>query len=64
MSNIKVKISTPVKSLRLKCLDCTSNQPGEIRCCEILDCPCWPYRMGRRPSQEELEMLKQHLERS
>jgi len=42
---------TPIKAIRLKCLDCTAGQPKIVRECHINDCPLWPYRMGRRPKE-------------
>ena len=49
---------TPVKAIRNKCLDCTCNQPKEIRLCTCIDCPIYPYRMGRRPDKVTLDTLK------
>lgn len=40
---------TPIKSIRLKCLDCCCGQPSEVRLCPAENCPLWPYRMGKRP---------------
>ncbi len=40
---------TPIKAIRAKCLDCTGNQPKEVRLCTCLSCPLWGYRMGVRP---------------
>ena len=40
-------------AIRLKCLDCCCDQPGEIRACPIKECPLYPYRMGRRLKPEE-----------
>jgi hypothetical protein len=34
--------------LRRYCLDC-SEGTAEVRRCAIIDCPFWPYRMGRNP---------------
>ena len=46
---------TPVKSIRAKCLDCSSGSMKEVRLCPVRNCALWPYRMGRRPRKEELE---------
>ena len=40
---------TPIKAIRDKCLDCTCDQPKEIRLCPVVSCALYPYRMGRRP---------------
>jgi hypothetical protein len=45
-----MKQLTPIKAIRAKCLDCTCQQPKEIRECQIKTCALWPYRMGRRPT--------------
>ena len=46
------KINTPIKSIRLRCLDCCAQNQHEVRLCESADCPLFPYRFGRRPSPE------------
>ena len=57
------KLDTPIKAIRNKCLDCTCNQPKEIRLCTIIDCACYPYRMGTRPSKATLDTMKQIYEK-
>ena len=52
-----MKQKTPIQAIRAKCLDCTCNQPKEVRECLVLTCPLWPYRMGRRPTEAEREAL-------
>jgi hypothetical protein len=46
---------TPIKSIREKCLDCSCQQPKEVRLCPVTTCALWPYRMGRRPTTSERE---------
>jgi hypothetical protein len=36
------------KHLRRQCLACAENS-AEVRRCAIIDCPVWPYRMGKNP---------------
>lgn len=48
-----IKKLTPMKSIRLKCLQCCCNQPKEVRLCTVKTCALYPYRMGRRPKPEE-----------
>lgn len=36
------------KHLRRHCLSCATT-PGEVRRCAVINCPFWPYRMGRNP---------------
>lgn len=40
---------SPIKAIRAKYLDCVGQQPSEVRKCPAVDCPLWPYRMGRNP---------------
>ncbi len=40
---------SPLRALRLKCLDCCNGSAQEVRLCTALDCPNWPFRMGRNP---------------
>lgn len=46
-------VRTPVKAIRAKCLDCTCDQPAEVRRCPAENCPLHPYRMGHRPKAAE-----------
>ena len=40
---------SPLRALRLKCLDCCDDSAQEVRLCTAVDCPSWPFRMGRNP---------------
>lgn len=46
-----MKIYTPLKAIRKKCLDCCSGQVVEVRECPCKHCTLWPYRMGHRPEK-------------
>ena len=52
--NLEIKIATPIKSIRKKCLDCTCGQSKEVKLCTAYGCSIWPYRMGRRPTPVDL----------
>ena len=51
-------VPTPIKTIRLKCLDCCCGSTKEVRLCPSLDCPNWPYRLRKRPTPE---MKEQYL---
>ncbi len=53
---------TPIKAMRKMCLQCTVNQPKEIRLCTIIDCACYAYRMGTRPSKATLDTMEAFYE--
>jgi hypothetical protein len=40
---------SPLKALRLRCIDCCADQPSEVRLCTAVTCPSWPFRMGSNP---------------
>jgi hypothetical protein len=40
---------SPMRALRLKCLDCCNGSGQEVRLCTAVDCPSWPFRMGKNP---------------
>lgn len=46
-----MKSITPMKAIRLKCLDCVNGQIQEINKCHIKKCPLWIYRTGHRPKE-------------
>ena len=51
---------TPIKAMRKKCLDCTCGQNIEIRECPVIECPLYPYRMGRRPDKATIDTLNEY----
>ena len=40
---------SPLRALRLKCLDCCNDSSQEVRLCTAVDCPSWPFRTGKNP---------------
>ena len=43
------KPMSPMKAIRRKCLDCCCGQIIEVKLCEAIACPLWPFRAGRHP---------------
>jgi len=48
------KPMSPLKALRLRCLDCCTFSPNEVRLCVAVDCPNWPFRLGKSPWRQPL----------
>ena len=46
------KIS-PLKAIRLKCLDCCLNQYTEVKECNAENCPLHPFRFGKNPYSQK-----------
>lgn len=42
---------TPLRSIREKCLDCSCQQPTEVRDCPVTSCALYPFRMGKNPNR-------------
>ena len=40
---------SPLRAIRAKCLDCSCYQASEVRLCEAIKCPLWPFRAGKHP---------------
>jgi len=47
-----MKVLTPLKAVREKCLECSANQPKEVKLCDISDCPLYLYRFGKNPNRK------------
>lgn len=43
---------TPIKSIRAKCIDCSAGQPKEVKLCPDMECPLFPYRLGKNPNRK------------
>lgn len=61
-------ITSPLKAIRAKCLDCCCDQTTEVKLCPASDCPLHPFRFGKNPfrkrelTDEQREALCQRLE--
>lgn len=42
---------TPVKAIRAFCMECVVWQETEVRECTALNCPLYPFRMGKNPGR-------------
>ena len=63
-----MEATTPMKAIRLKCLDCCCRSAHEVNLCNLEKCPLHPYRFGKNPyrkkieyTEEQREMLKQRF---
>jgi hypothetical protein len=55
------KSQSPLQAIREKCRDCSCYQLNEIRACEAVNCPLWPFRAGKHPWWGEGEKTGQTL---
>lgn len=40
---------SPIRAIRLACIECCGGSVGEVRKCTAVECPLWPMRMGTNP---------------
>jgi hypothetical protein len=43
------KITSPIKAIRAKCMECSNYSITEVRECPTTDCPLYPFRFGKNP---------------
>lgn len=48
------KRTSPVKAIRLKCLDCCCGSSHEVKLCSVTNCPLYPFRFGKNPNRAGL----------
>ena len=59
---------SPLKAIRLKCLDCCNGSSNEVKLCTCEKCPLYPFREGHNPfiakreyTEEQRASLNAHL---
>jgi len=52
----KIHLYTPLKAMRMKCLDCVCGSAVEVERCPITTCALYPYRMGKSPTRKGRKM--------
>lgn len=56
-----------LRSIKLKCLDCSTYNINEIKECPVKNCPLYPFRLGKNPfrkrelSEEERNKLSERM---
>ena len=43
------KITSPIKAIRAKCLDCCCGSSNEVKLCPCAGCALYPFRFGKSP---------------
>ena len=50
---------SPLKAIRLKCIDCMCGQVREVKLCPIDDCSLYPFRFGKNPNRLKRELTEE-----
>lgn len=53
---------SPIKAIRLKCLDCRCGSSNEVKLCTVERCPLYPFREGRDPYRKKTELTPEQIE--
>ena len=48
---METKRTTPLKAIRLKCLDCCRGSAHEVKMCPVENCPLHRFRLGKNPNR-------------
>jgi hypothetical protein len=51
-------MSTPLKAIRRKCIECSGNSVKNVASCDITDCDLHPYRFGKNPKRKGVGNVK------
>lgn len=54
----------PMRAIREKCLDCTCQQPVEVKECTVRACAMYPFRMGKNPYRAKRVMSPEAVARA
>lgn len=46
-----MKKITPLRAIRLKCLDCCVGSANEVKLCGAVNCPLFEWRFGKYPKK-------------
>lgn len=52
----------PVKAIREFCLECCGDSPSGVKECTSVNCPLYPFRLGRNPYRAKREMTDEQKE--
>lgn len=53
---------SPLKAIRLKCLECSCGSSYEVKLCPVTKCALYPFREGRDPYRAKVELTPEQLE--
>ncbi len=58
---MKTKKLTPCQSIKKYCKEqCCANNLNSWKNCSAINCYLWPYRLGKRPTELDIEKQKEH----
>lgn len=56
---VKKQITSPIKAIREKCLDCSCWSSNEVKLCAHEKCVLYPFRFGKNPFHKVSDKQRQ-----
>lgn len=53
---------SPLKAIRLKCLECSCGSSNEVKLCPVTKCALYPFREGHNPNIAKREYTEEQRE--
>ena len=53
---------SPLKAIRLKCLECSCGSRNEVKLCPVTKCALYPFREGHNPYTKKREWTEEQRE--
>ncbi len=50
---------SPLKAIRLKCLDCCLGSSKEVKECTVESCPLFYFRLGKNPNRKPRKVMSE-----
>lgn len=50
---------TPIKAIRLFCLECCGGSSNEVKLCPSTTCQLYPFRLGKNPNVKPREITEE-----
>jgi hypothetical protein len=47
--NTEIKQPSPLKAIRLNCIECSGGDKAEVALCPMNKCPLYAFRFGKKP---------------
>lgn len=55
------EITSPLKAIRAKCLDCCGESIKEVQLCQCEFCTLHPFRFGKNPFRKKKKLSEEHI---
>lgn len=53
---------SPLKAIRLKCMECSCGSSYEVKLCPVTQCALYPFREGHNPYTKKREWTEEQRE--